>query len=83
MKIIVLFSVLFLAACSGKDEQFCQCLSAGETLNEYTQQFFDKTPSAAERSKTLELKTAKSDACKDYQLMSGAIMRQKKKQCEK
>jgi hypothetical protein len=82
MKVITLFTLLFLVSCSGKDEQFCTCLSVGEELNEYTQQFFEKTPSATEQDKVVEFKTAKKAACKDYQMMSGDLMRQKKAACE-
>ncbi len=73
---------MFLASCSNKDEQFCKCLTTGEELNEYTQQFFDKTPSAEEQNKVNELKEATTTACKDYQVMSGDVMRQKKMECE-
>ena len=82
MKITALFALLILASCSNKDEQFCTCLAAGEELNEFTQQFFDKTPSSEEAKKVSDLKEAKTVACKDYQMMSGDIMRQKKADCE-
>ncbi|MDG1147407.1 MAG: hypothetical protein P8N52_03780 [Crocinitomicaceae bacterium] len=82
MKIITLLTLLLLVSCSGKDEQFCQCLSAGEQLNAYTQQFLDKTPSAEETNTVNELKKAKTEACKTYQMMRGDIMRQKKAACE-
>jgi hypothetical protein len=82
MKSISLFALLFFTACSSKDEQFCQCLNAGQELNRYTQQFFDRMPSSYEEERVKELKGIKSNACKDYQLMSGKIMRQKKVECE-
>ncbi|MEJ6777265.1 MAG: hypothetical protein QNK85_08090 [Crocinitomicaceae bacterium] len=82
MKSISLVALFFFAACSNKDEQFCQCLKAGEELNEYTQQFFEKTPSAEEQNKGKELKEYKAKVCKEYQMMSGKIMRQKKVECE-
>ena len=82
MKYISIITLLILTSCSNKDEQFCKCLTAGEELNEYTQQFFDKLPSSKEESKVSELKETKKAACKDYQMMSGDIMRQKKAECE-
>ena len=75
--------MLFLASCSSKDEQFCTCLSAGAELNEYTQQFFDKTPSTEEKERAHELKGTKVSACKGYQMMRGDVMREKKMECEK
>ncbi|MGB0914597.1 MAG: hypothetical protein ACPGVI_00930 [Crocinitomicaceae bacterium] len=75
-------AILFLASCSSKDEQFCTCLTAGEELNEYTQQFFEKEPSQDDETKISELKAIKTEACKDYQMMAGDKMRQKKADCE-
>ena len=83
MKVITLFTLLFLVSCSGKDEEFCTCLSVGEELNEFTQQFFEKPFSAEEQARVHELKAAKVNACKNYQMMSGDVMRQKKEACEK
>lgn len=57
-------------------------MTAGEELNDYTQQFFDKRPSSEEQNKVAELKEAKTVACKDYQMMGGEMMRQKKAECE-
>ena len=78
----ILFLSILIFSCSSKDTQFCECLSTGETLNEYTQQFFDKSPSEKERAKLIELKSAKEEACKDYQTMAGEEMRVKKEACE-
>ena len=82
MKFIPIIALLLLVSCSNKDEQFCKCLTEGEALNEYTQQFFEKSASAEEQEKVKQLKDAKAEACKDYQVMSGDIMRQKKAECE-
>lgn len=78
----ILFLSILILSCSSKDIQFCECSSAGETLNEYTQQFFEKTPSDRQLEKLIELKTAKEEACKDYQTMAGEEMRAKKEACE-
>lgn len=82
MKYISIIALLILTSCSNKDEQFCKCLAEGEALNEYTQQFFEKSATSEEQAKVNELKAAKTEACKDYQVMSGDIMRQKKSECE-
>ena len=81
MNKIAVIILLFLASCSNKDEQFCTCLSEGEKLNEYTQQFFDKVPSIEEREELNKLKSAKISACKDYQTMGGDEMKAKKEAC--
>ncbi len=78
----MIVAILLLASCSHKDEQFCTCLSAGKELNEYTQQFFEKEPSKEDEIKIFDLKAKKTEACKDYQMMAGDKMRQKKADCE-
>lgn len=81
MKKVLVLITLVVASCNSKDSQFCECLSKGEELNNYTQQFFDKSPSPEEREKLKGLKQAKTEACKDYQTMSGEEMRVKKEAC--
>ena len=74
--------VFFLAACAAKDDQFCECLSVGEELNNETQQFFEKIPSKEDQERIKVLKEKKNSACADYQEMGGDEMRKLKQVCE-
>ena len=75
-------ALLLLSSCSSADSEFCQCLEEGKSLSEYTQKFIDKELSEDEFKKLEELKSAKSSACKEYELMVGAEMRELQKRCE-
>jgi len=77
-----LIILLICASCSSKDEQFCECLSAGKNLNNETQQFFDKAPTDEDQKRIQELKKLKNDACKNYTEMGGDEMRKRKEDCE-
>ena len=74
--------LIFCAACSSKDEQFCECLSIGDELNKETSQFFEKAPSAEDQKRIGELKKRKTEACKNYTEMGGDEMRKRKEACE-
>lgn len=73
---------LILSACSSKDEQFCECLKAGDELNKVTTKFMSELPTEKDAKKIQELKTEKSEACKNYTEMSGEEMRKRKADCE-
>lgn len=73
---------LLLSACASKDDQFCECLSAGDELNKETQQFFEKIPSKEDQKRIEVLKEKKNAACADYQEMGGDEMRKLKEACE-
>ncbi len=74
---------LILVACSpAKDEQFCECLEAGDALNEASQHFMTEIPTEKDQQNIQELKEKKTEACKNYTEMSGEEMRTRKKACE-
>ncbi|MDX2359412.1 MAG: hypothetical protein QNK23_01305 [Crocinitomicaceae bacterium] len=81
--ILITLSILIITACSSKDDQFCECMTAGEELSIYGEQFMERGPSEEEVKKWEELRTTQSTACLDYQEMSGDEMRQRKEECEK
>ena len=79
---LVVCSALLMYACSSKDDQFCECMSAGEELSEFGAQFMEESPTEEETAEWEELRAAQSTACIDYQEMSGDEMRQRKDECE-
>lgn len=84
MKNFTIISLLFLSlmACtSGKDEQFCKCLKAGEELNEYSTKLWSEEINDEKASKLKSLKEIKRKECTNYQTMDGAEMIKRKKEC--
>ena len=80
---VVLFGVILLASCSSdKDQAFCDCLTAGDKLNEYQQKLLQTPPNAEEQVELKKLRDEKNEACKDYELLDGETMRAKKSACE-
>ncbi len=75
--------VFLLFSCSHKDEQFCDCLKAGEELNEYSSKLFDEVITPEIQKKMQELKAKKTTACKNYQKMGGPEMLELKENCGK
>ena len=82
MKYLLPIAVVFLTACSSRDEQFCECLNAGEELNTASQEFMTKTASEEDLENISALKDKKKEACANYQEMSGEEMRTRKEACE-
>lgn len=80
-KLVYGFSLLILMSCSGKDEQFCKCLEAGETLNAYSVELWETSVDAEKAKELKRLKAEKKKACADYQTMSGDEMLDRKKEC--
>ena len=72
-----------ITACSSdKDQAFCDCLEATETLNNYSQPFMTKQPTEDEQAKLKDLQKKKEDACVEYETLDGETARQKKEACE-
>ncbi|OFZ14896.1 MAG: hypothetical protein A3D92_04195 [Bacteroidetes bacterium RIFCSPHIGHO2_02_FULL_44_7] len=78
----LIIAALILSACSTKDEQFCECLKAGDELNKVTAKFMSEIPTDKDAKKIQELKKEKNEACKNYIEMSGEEMRKRKTDCE-
>lgn len=81
MKKFLFVVVLIVASCSGKDDQFCKCLEAGEALNNYSTELFNQEMDQSKADRLKELKNAKKEACANYQTMSGEEMLKRKKEC--
>ena len=85
MKIIVSVCLLIAlcSSCSTKDAAFCECMSAGEELNNYAQDLLEGDVTEVEATKLKGLRTKKDEACKAYETMDGPTMLEKKEACEK
>ena len=75
-------TALCLLSCSSQDDAFCNCLSATESLNNYTEKLMSKQATAEEAEKVKELRNEKDKACKAYETMDGPTMLKKKEACE-
>lgn len=78
--------VVLLAACSSdKDEQFCECLSVSEKLNEEVNKYgiiaLDKITD--EDATNLKQLTAEKDStCAPYELLGGEELKKKREACK-
>lgn len=80
--ILIISTICLLSACNSKDEQFCDCLKAGEELNVFSSDLMQGKITKEKADKLKKLKSLKADACKDYQTMSGPEMLEKKAACQ-
>jgi uncharacterized membrane protein YheB (UPF0754 family) len=83
IKFIPLVFIFLLISCSSeKDEQFCNCLKAGQELNDFSSRLFSEEITEAKAKQLKELKAKQKKECVDYQTMSGEEMLQKKSECK-
>ena len=84
MKIIgsICLSIVLSTSCSTKDAAFCDCMSAGEELNDFAQNLMEGEATEEQASKLKNLRTKKDKACEPYETMDGPTMIEKKKACE-
>lgn len=83
MKYLVLIPTLSLfISCSSNETKFCDCLSAGEELNNYSSTLFDKEITEEIKNKMETLKENKNSKCEAYEMMSGEKMLELKKNCK-
>lgn len=83
MKKLILLSILSLnLSCSSKDSKFCECLSAGEELNDFSSTLFDKDITLEMKNQMETLKNNKKEKCKAYEMMSGEKMLELKENCK-
>jgi len=68
-------------SCSQRDNKFCECISAGEKLNNFSQELLERVAEKQDEAKIQSLRAAKDSACADFYTMGGDAMREKKKEC--
>jgi hypothetical protein len=83
MKKYVLTLLLFtgLSACSSTDQQFCDCLSVGDELNNYSAELLKGEVTKEQAEELKIIKARKKKACAAYENMSGPEMLKRKSQC--
>lgn len=79
--ILGLFVAAVTVSCSKRDDKFCNCMEAGEKLNNFSKELLERGAKQEDEVKIQELRAAKDSACVDYYTMGGDAMREKKKEC--
>jgi len=80
MKKHLVIIVLFLVACTQKDEKFCNCIAVGDEFNKASADVLaNKSKLSVSEFKLLKKK--KENACQEYLNMSGEEMLKKKSSC--
>lgn len=82
IKIHYILPVFFIFSCSQKDQKMCDCLQAGEKLNEFSTTVLMKDITENDLKKMEQLKKDKTQKCVDFQMMSGEEMLKKKAACQ-
>lgn len=75
----VLLFVLF--SCGSKDQQMCDCLEAGEKLNQLSAELLVSEVTPSQKKEMEALKADKETKCADFQTMGGEEMLKKKAAC--
>ena len=81
-KSVILISLVIFASCSSKDEQFCECLNAGEELNNASAKMLTGEVTKEDAAALKKLKDKKKKACVNYQTMNGDEMLKRKEKCK-
>lgn len=83
MTIKILIPFILLTACgTNTDSSICDCLKAGDKLNNLSSELLTREVTKEDEVKMKELKSAKNEKCKDFQSMDGKKMIELKKECE-
>ncbi|MGV3629632.1 MAG: hypothetical protein ACO1O6_00405 [Bacteroidota bacterium] len=81
MKYIPFLAIMLLASCSSRDPKMCDCLDAGDKLNDFSAKMLQKEPTSADHKKMIRLREQKKLKCADFQTMSGDEMLKRKATC--
>lgn len=81
MKKSAVVVLLILVSCSSKDPKMCECLEAGEKLNQFSSEIMMKEITVNDAEQMKILKGDKTKKCADYQEMSGEEMLKRKAEC--
>jgi len=82
MRFYVLIGLFCMVSCSSGDRKMCDCLEAGQQLNDYAAKILMEDVSAEQADKLKQLKSEQAVKCKDFQRMSGEEMLKRKAACE-
>jgi len=73
--------LVFLFSCNAKDQKMCDCLEAGDKLNQLSAELLVNEVTPSQKAEMEKLKAAKAEKCKDFQTMSGEEMLKRKAAC--
>lgn len=80
-RVYLVIGIFLLFSCEQKDEKFCNCLSVGEELNDFSAELLLRDATLSDKKKMDKLKAAKKKACISFETMSGTEMLKKKEMC--
>ena len=73
---------LLFASCTQQEGRFCDCMEAGEILNEETAKIMNSGEASEKDEKNIQaLKDEKKKLCKEFETLDGETMRELKKSC--
>ncbi len=82
LKHLYIASFLFVfLSCGGKD-QICECIEAGNRLNEKANLVLRKEPTEADEKALIELRKTKKTACAEFETMGGPEMKERMETCK-
>lgn len=80
--IFIISSLLFLASCSTKSDEFCDCLKATEKLDVETTKILENGTTEASKKELIRLRDIKMDACEKFETMGKAQMLELQEDCK-
>lgn len=82
MKFIVTVLILVLITSCSQDNRLCECVSAGDEVNELSAAFFDGSNPASRRDSLKKAKKIRDSICKPYIKMGPEELHKAAKNCE-
>ena len=82
MRFYLFISLFFLFSCGSGDKKICDCLEAGDKLNQLSAQLLEGEVTPEKKAEMLKLKKEKIKKCEEFQTMSGEEMLKRKAECE-
>ena len=81
MNRLIIIVALFFVSCSGGDNQFCECMNAGEELNNYSSELLSNGVENVNEREMNKLRSKKDSLCSPYELMGGDDLSALKESC--
>lgn len=82
MRFYLFISLFLLFSCGSGDQKICECLEAGDRLNQLSAELLEGEVTPAKKEEMLKLKQEKNRKCKEFESMGGEEMLKRKAECE-
>ena len=82
MRFYLFMSLFLLFSCGSKDTKMCDCLEAGDKLNQLSADLLVSEVTKDQQEEMVSLKKDRDVKCKDFQTMSGEEMLRRKAECQ-